>query len=33
MNNVYDYAKNNLWETETTYAYKGVEKDCHHKAF
>lgn len=31
MNYVYDYAIKNNWELESSYPYKGTEKDCHHK--
>jgi C1A family cysteine protease len=31
MNLVYEYALKNTWETEESYPYKGMEKDCHHK--
>ena len=32
MKNVYEYAKQNTWETESAYPYRGAEKDCHHKS-
>lgn len=31
IENVFDYAKKNLWETDEEYPYKAVLKDCHHK--
>lgn len=28
---VYEYAKENFWESSSSYPYKGMQKDCRHK--